>query len=102
MGERTFDQIPAHRVAPGPRGYLSIGSLRRFRRDPLECLTSLARQHGDVVRLRLGPMQAYLVSNPDGIQHVLQDNSHNYGKGLSYQLMTPVIGKGLLTGDGPD
>jgi cytochrome P450 len=102
MRERSFNPIPAQRVAPGPRSYLSIGSLRRFGRDPLECLTGLARQYGDVVRLSLGPMQAYLVSSPDGIQHVLQDNSRNYGKGLSYQLMTPVIGKGLLTSDGPD
>lgn len=102
MGESSFDQIPLHRVAPGPRGYLSIGSLHRLGRDPLEWLTGMARQYGDVVRLKLGPLQTYLLSHPDGIQHVLQDNSRNYGKGPSYQLMTPVIGKGLLTSDGPD
>ena len=40
-----------------------------MRRDPSGFLLASANAHGDVVRLRLGPMLAHLVINPDDVMH---------------------------------
>lgn len=42
------------RLPPGPRPVPRIGNLVGLLRDPLEFLTQLARDHGDVVTFRLG------------------------------------------------
>ena len=43
---------------------------------------------------------SYLLSHPDDIKRVLQDNNQNYRKGLIYQYLKPVLGLGLLTNEG--
>ncbi len=42
-----------------------------------------------------------LVSDPDGVKHVLLDNAANYGKGEQFRrILSPAIGNGLVTADG--
>ena len=45
-----------------------MGSLFEVRRDPLSFLTRVAREYGDVVRLRVGPADFYLLSHPDHVK----------------------------------
>jgi hypothetical protein len=47
-----------------PNSRLVYGHLPEFRRDSLEFLTQLARDHGDFVRFRLGPQRAVLINSP--------------------------------------
>src|SRR4051812_25409982 len=83
-------------MAPGPRGRFLLGSLPEIQKDPLKLFVEVAREHGDVVRLKLAqPM--HLVNHPDHIKHVLQDNHLNYEKGFGYARMEPLVGTGLLT-----
>lgn len=70
-----------------------------FRRDALGTFASLARNHGDVVRLT-GFWTSYLLSNPVHIEHVLQTNSRNYRKGRVYKELIPSTGEGLFVSDG--
>jgi cytochrome P450 len=89
------------RRAPGPRGHFLLGVLPELRRDPLSLLVSLARDHGDVVHFRAGPIDIHLVTSPAGAQHVLQDNNRNYGKQTrGFQKLRLVLGQGLLTSEG--
>jgi cytochrome P450 len=89
------------RRAPGPRGHFLVGVLPELRRDPLTLMVRLARQYGDVVRFRVGPVQVHLVTDPAGVQHVLQDNNRNYGKQTrGFQKLRLVLGQGLLTSEG--
>jgi cytochrome P450 len=89
------------RIAPGPRGHLLWGVLPEARRDVLGLLLGAARQYGDVVRYRLGPMTSHLISHPDGVRRVLQDHVDNYTKDhFSYRLVSRVAGNGLLTSQG--
>src|SRR5206468_1386513 len=85
------------RVAPGPPGEPLIGHLRPFGRDALSFLIGLAREYGGVARFRLGPKLVHLVSDPAGVEHVLQDNYKNYGKGKPYARARFAFGEGLIT-----
>jgi len=62
----------------------------------------IARQHpGAVVRIAFGPVDAYYLSRPEHIQHVLQDHWRNYPKGSSmWRPVQRLLGKGLVTSDG--
>jgi cytochrome P450 len=89
------------RVAPGPRGGLLFGSLGSFRRDPIAFFLASQKEHGDVVRLRLGSVTAHLVCHPRGVRHVLQTHHLNYSKNTrGIDKLRGILGNGLLTSDG--
>jgi len=86
--------------APGPRGVPLLGSLLELRRDPLSFMTQVAREYGDVVRLRVGLVDAYLLSHPDYVKEVLVTQQHSFKKGLGLESAKSVLGEGLLTSHG--
>jgi cytochrome P450 len=85
---------------PGPQGSPIIGSLADLQKDSLNFLLNIRREYGDIVRFRLGTRVLYLVSHPDDIKHVLQDNNKNYHKSPGYQKLESFLGQGLLTSEG--
>ncbi len=87
-------------IAPGPRGHALFGELLPIRRDPLEFVTRMWREHGDVVRFRMGLHIAHLVSDPEAVGHVLQDNYANYRKGIGLAQARRWLGDGLVTSEG--
>ncbi len=88
---------------PGPRGNLLLGSAAAIRRDPLRVYEDLAREYGDIVRIRFVLWPTYLLFHPDHVRHVLQEKHSQYSKDLyTYHLLKPVVGNGLVTNDGPD
>src|SRR4051794_28280314 len=88
------------RRAPGPRGHPITGSLGPLRRDHLGFLLRVHRTYGDIVRLRLGPIVAHLISHPEDWRYVLATNQGNYCKGPDYDKLRPLLGNGLLTSEG--
>lgn len=85
----------------GPKGHLLMGVLSRVRRDSLRFLAETPRLYGPVARYRLGLLQSYLVTHPDGVKRVLQDHVANYTKDhLSYGMVRWVAGNGLVTSQG--
>lgn len=88
------------RTPPGPRGYPLVGILPQMRRDPLGFLTDASRRYGEVVSLKMGPVQAYLLWHPDHIQHVLQDQHRRYRKSRFVERVKPFLGEGLATSEG--
>lgn len=77
-----------------------LGSASEIQRDPLGFLTR-TQKLGEVVRLRFLFSPAYLISHPESIKHVLQENARNYNKDLiTYTMFKPFLGQGLLTNDG--
>ncbi len=83
---------------PGPKGYPLLGCLPQFWREPLSTLTNAQREDGDVVRLDLGTLRFYLLSHPDHVRWVLQENAKNYSKG--YDRVKVLLGNGLVTNEG--
>jgi cytochrome P450 len=69
-------------------------------RNPLDALTVIAREYGDIVRVPLGPRAVYLVTHPDLIKHVLVDNAAGYSKGRTWEKTRSYLGDGLATAEG--
>jgi cytochrome P450 len=87
-------------TAPGPPGRPLVGNLFDFSQDRMHQFVQLRNAYGDVVRLKVGPRVLHLVSHPDLIKYVLQDNNRNYTKGRGLEKARPLLGRGLLTSEG--
>lgn len=88
----------ARTAAPTLRGYPLLGCLPRFWREPLPTLANAQREEGDVVRMDLGTKRFYLLSHPDHVKQVLQENAKNYSKG--YDKVKALLGNGLVMNEG--
>ncbi len=89
------------KAPPGPRGYPVLGLLHKAWQNPPEFFLNAALQYGRVVCLRLGFHRAYLISHPEHIKHVLQDNFLNYVKSPPrIEKIKPLFGEGLTTSEG--
>lgn len=89
-------------LPPGPKGDPLIGNLnlREFQRDPLGFTTRMAREYGDIVRLRWAHITAYLLSHPDYIEYLLLTHHRNFIKGRAFTANRMLLGNGLLSSDG--
>jgi cytochrome P450 len=94
-GLRHGDDTP-----PGPRGPPVIGVFLAARRDPLGFFLECMRRYGDVVGMRFGPRRAYLLSHPDDVRHVLEDDQDIYAKTPTAERVRPLFGDSLTTIDG--
>ena len=94
-----FGDRHTHRCPPGPRGVPLLGMMPALRRDPTAVFTDAARSYGDIAHLRIGPQQGYLLTHPDDIRHVLQDNARNYHKSPLYDKLRGSLGNGLVTSE---
>lgn len=86
--------------APGPKGRLLLGSLPERRSQPLQLYMRSALEFGDVAYFRMAHLGVYLLSNPEDIKYVFQDNQKNYYKGVGYETLEPTLGNGLLLSEG--
>lgn len=84
----------------GPKGYPLLGVLPHLRRNPFGFLTAIVAQYGDVVRMKLGLKNCFVLNHPEHVQHVLVRNHENYVKSHLINKLKPVLGNGLLTSDG--
>ena len=88
------------RLAPGPDGLPFMGVLPEFMLNPTRLLVRSAAMSPDVVRLKFGPFDSYLVIEPELVKRVLQDNIQNYCRGRIYERFKIFFGVGLLTLEG--
>ncbi|MFI9008092.1 cytochrome P450 [Actinosynnema sp. NPDC053489] len=96
----AIDTPPARRAVPGPPRSETLSLLARMARDRLSVMTSVSRQYGDAVRLRLGPKSMYFFNHPDHAKYVLADNPGNFVKGIGLVHARRALGDGLLTSEG--
>lgn len=89
--------LPGARVAPGLRGPFSGFPLLS---NPLPFIEKLFREYGDVVSVRFLNFPVFIVADPDGIKHILQDNHRNYTKSQDYAILARLLGQGLVTSEG--
>ncbi|HUP18741.1 MAG TPA: cytochrome P450 [Gemmatimonadota bacterium] len=86
---------------PGPPGRPLVGHLPEFGRDTLGFVERAAREHGDVVRFRLGGWEAWLVSRPDLVERVLVQGYRDFVKHrFFWRHVGAIFGAGLLTNEG--
>jgi cytochrome P450 len=70
-------------------------------KNPPEYFSALARDYGDLVHLRFGPSDFYLVSDPATIQSALVDHGVQFEKFPRVKPALGVFGDGLLTSEEP-
>ncbi|MBY8872584.1 cytochrome P450 [Micromonospora sp. PLK6-60] len=91
-------------AARGAHAVPLLRTLPGLLRDPLREIVRLADAAPDqVVRLNLGTLRPYLVTEPSHVQHVVRDNATNYVRGGDNLLWRPVrrlTGEGIMS-DGP-
>ncbi|WP_257458377.1 cytochrome P450 [Archangium lipolyticum] len=87
---------------PGPRGHWFWGSIQERRREPLQLFTRAHQEHGDFVRLRMGPTIHLLsLASPELIKHVLVDHADRYNKPPSFlRDVRDLLGNGLFSSEG--
>ena len=92
--------IPSVRP-PGPKNTRPwLGVLPHFRKDPAGYLLNVAREHGDLAYMRLGPQHAFVVSHPDAIRDILITHQGNFTKSRMLERAKVLLGDGLLTSEG--
>ncbi len=73
----------------------------RIMRDPLNYLTELTQTHGDIVEIDVAGFKAFVLAEPEAIEHVLVSNFRNYSKETpQFETFKFVAGDGLLNSDG--
>jgi cytochrome P450 len=86
---------------PSPRGFPIVGHLPYIARDVLGFFTTCAREHGDIVSLRLGAWPTLLLNHPDDLEYVFVKNHRNFVKNrFFWRHVQAIFGQGLLTSEG--
>ena len=85
---------------PGPTHKMPGKLLRQFIHDPINTLSDIAREYGDISYFRLGREYVYLINNPYHIEKVLIYDHRNFKKGKRLQTARAVLGEGLVTSEG--
>jgi cytochrome P450 len=85
---------------PGPTYNMPGKMLRRFIHDPINTLSNIAGEYGDISYFKLGREHVYLVNNPEYIEKVLIYDHRNFKKGKRLQTAKAVLGEGLVTSEG--
>ena len=92
---------PRSNNPPGPRGYPVFGHLPLVARDVLGFFETCARDHGDVVSLRMGSWPTLLLNHPDHLEYVFVRNHRNFVKNsFFWRHVRAIFGNGLLTSEG--
>ena len=76
--------------------------LWRMAHNPLDALTDLAREQGDIAHVKVGRREIFLLAHPEFIEQVLVKQAHNFVKGRALQRARILLGEGLLTSEGPE
>lgn len=89
-------------LPPGPQdSFLGMSFVRRFQRDPLEFTLGLARDYGDIVSYRMGPIRACQLNQPELIHELLVTKARHFSKEKrSLRILSQVDGNGLVITEG--
>lgn len=84
---------------PGPPASLFSAIAFGPARDPIGFFSRLARDHGDLVYVRMGGEHVYFVNDPVDIKDVLVTNQRFFHKGRGLERSRRLLGRGLLTSE---
>ncbi|MFF0492211.1 cytochrome P450 [Nocardia sp. NPDC004068] len=90
---------PATDSPEAPGGLPLLGHALRLRDDPIGWFESL-RAVGDVVRIRIGPQRAYVITSTAVAHELFVAKYRSFDKGVAVEHFRDVFGQGLLSSDG--
>jgi cytochrome P450 len=96
----SLSESPVESQAPGSEAHFFLGNVPEMLSNPIDLFVRTWQRFGDISRLKLGPMVAFLAVHPDHVRHVLVDNGRNYVRDPPFLELKKVVGEGLLMSDG--
>lgn len=97
---RIYDAAPVVPSIPAVPGLPLVGNLIKFTRDRLALHDDAARL-GPIARISLLHIPIYQVCDADLAHKVLVEEPDAYKKSAGLKFLSPVLGEGLLSADGP-
>ena len=88
------------KIIPGPSGLPFLGVMPEMVSNMLGLFTNTARKYGGIAQFKLLNKTYLLVTNPDYVKYILQDNYRNYIRGRSVETGRVLLGNGLPLIDG--
>jgi len=88
------------KTIPGPRGRPILGVMPEMVKDMLGLFENTAREYGGIAQFNLLGRPYFLVTDPDYVKYILQDNYRNYIRGRSVETGRVLLGNGLPLIDG--
>ena len=86
---------------PGPPEPPVVGSTFDYARDPFRFLDAVRRAYRDVATFQLGPLDTYVLMNPDDVATVLMNDEAEFRKAdFQDDALTGLLGDGLLLSTG--
>ncbi len=79
-----------------------LGHLPEFRRDPVAMLDRCWREHGELVRFRLGPREFVLFTGPEAHDCYFRAPEDQLDARAVYQFTVPVFGRGVAYDVAPE
>ncbi len=92
--------VPA-RIVPPEAQLRGLRFLAAFVRNPLD-VAPRAVYEEDLVAARLGDVQRLWITGPELVKTVLLDEREKFQKLSQIRLLSPLLGKGILTSEGAD
>jgi cytochrome P450 len=93
--------LPAVQAGEALRRLPVLGTSAQFLTDRLAFMAACARQ-GDIVRFRIGPRRAAVVSHPELVRQLYLHEAHHLVRGVTSLPVHAVLGDGLLLSDGEE
>src|SRR5712691_9519833 len=85
---------------PGPKISRWGSWTYRFSADPLNFLTTIARNYGDLASYRMGGELIFFANHPQYIRDLLVTHNRNFTKSRGLERSKRLLGNGLLTSEG--
>lgn len=92
--------VPA-RIVPPAEPLKGLSFLAAFVRNPLEVMPRAVYEQ-DIVNNPLGKVQRLWITGPELVKKVLLDERDKFRKQSQIRLLSPLLGKGILTSEGAE
>ena len=83
-------------------GWPLLGHLPEFQRDPVAMLDRCRREHGELVRFRLGPREFVLFTGPEAHDCYFRAPEDQLDARAVYQFTVPIFGRGVAYDVAPE
>lgn len=95
-----MNEVNVPKPIPSVKGNFVFGNIFQFANDSLGFLKRVQHEYQPIAKISLGPFKTNFLMRADYAKYVLQENNKNFKKGRAYQILSIVLGNGLLTSNG--
>jgi cytochrome P450 len=92
---------PVNSLPPSPKkAHWFFGNVWYLLKGPIDYLKECSEQFNGIFRLTSRFLKMVVVTEPEYVKHIMQDNNRNYTKWFKNDVLELILGHGLLTSEG--